>query len=166
MKEDALLPGLDGWLAELFDTEHLDDTCQALAKASQPDEEEESRSEEMRRRIVKLDGELDAYRTVLRNEPGAAATVGRWIAATTQERRRLQTLLRGQSATRLTKEDIKALVESLRDITATLAEADPADKAAVYAEMGIEVTYQADGRVLVESRPGVVDDGVGGGLAP
>lgn len=163
VKEDALLPGLDGWLAELFDTEHLDDTCQALAKAAQPDEQEERRREEMRRRIVKLDGELDAYRTVLRNEPDAAATVGRWIAATTQERSRLETVLRGQSTTRLTKEDIKALVESLRDITATLAEADPADKAAVYSEMGIEVTYHADGRVLLESRPGVVNDGVGGG---
>jgi hypothetical protein len=65
------------------------------------------------------------------------------------------------STTRLTEEDIKALVASLRDITATLTEADPADKAAVYAEMGITVTYQQDGRVL-ESRPGAVDDGVGG----
>jgi hypothetical protein len=66
------------------------------------------------------------------------------------------------STTRLTEEDIKALVASLRDITATLTEADPADKAAAYAEMGITVTYQQDGRVLVESRPGVVNDGVGG----
>lgn len=119
----------------------------------------------MRHRIAKLDGELDAYRTVLRNEPDAAATVGRWIAATTQERRRLETVLRGQPTTRLTKEDIKALVASLQDMTATLAQADPADKAAVYAEMGIAVTYHADGRVLVESRPGVVNDGVGGATA-
>ncbi|MGI8518721.1 MAG: hypothetical protein ACR2ME_10380 [Acidimicrobiia bacterium] len=42
---------------------------------------------------------------------------------------------------------------SRRDITATLAQADPADKAAAYAEMGIEVTYHHDGRVLIESRP-------------
>ena len=77
--------------------------------------------------------------------------------------RRLETLLTGQPTTQLTKEDIKALVASLRDITATLAQADPADKAAVYAEMGIEVTYLQDGRVLIESRPRVVNDGVGGG---
>ncbi len=36
-------------------------------------------------------------------------------------------------------------------------------RAAVYAEMGITVTYNHDGRVLVESRPRVVDDRVGGG---
>ena len=61
--------------------------------------------------------------------------------------------------------DIKALVASLRDITATLADADPADKAAVYEEMGIDVTYNQDGRILVESRPRVVSDGVGGATA-
>ena len=147
------MPGLDGWLAELFDPEHLDGTCQALAKAAQPDPEEESRREEIRRRIAKLNAALDGYRSIIRNEPDAASTVGRWIAETTQERRRLETLLNGQPTTRLTKEDIKALVASLRDITATLAQADPADKAAAYAEMGIEVTYHADGRVLIESRP-------------
>ena len=58
----------------------------------------------------------------------------------------------------------KSFVASLRDITATLGRADPADKAAVYAEMGITVTYNQDGRVLVESRPRVVDDGVGGAI--
>ncbi len=162
VKEDALLSGLDGWLAELFDPTHLDDTCQTLANASIPDPDEENQREEIRQRIAKLDTELDRYRTIVRNEPDGAATVGRWIAETTRERRRLETLLRGQPTTRLTKEDIKALVASLRDITATLTEADPADKAAVYAEMGITVTYQQDGRVLVESRPGVVNDGVGG----
>jgi hypothetical protein len=49
----------------------------------------------------------------------------------------------------------RALVASLRDITATLAAADPADKTAVYEEMGIDVTYHQDGQVLVESRPRV-----------
>jgi hypothetical protein len=57
--------------------------------------------------------------------------------------------------------DVKALVASLRDITATLAAADPTDKAAVYAEMGIDVTYHQDGRVVVASRPRVVESSVG-----
>jgi hypothetical protein len=55
-----------------------------------------------------------------------------------------------------------ALVASLRDITATLAGADPPDKATVYEAMGIDVTYHQDGRILLESRPRVVSDGVGG----
>jgi hypothetical protein len=104
--------------------------------------------------------------TIVRNQPDAASTVGRWIAETTQQRRRLETLLNGQPTTRLTKEDIKALVASLRDITATLAQADPADKAAAYTEMGIEVTYHQDGRVLIESRPRVLTSVSEGGLEP
>ena len=51
------------------------------------------------------------------------------------------------------------------DITATLGRPDPADKAAVYAEMRITVTYNQDGRLFVESRPRAVDVGSEGGLA-
>ena len=163
VREDALLPGLDEWLGELFDTDHLDATCQTLAEAAQPDPEDQARRDEVRKQITALDRELDGYRTIVRNEPEAAATVGRWIAETAQKRRRLETFLGVKSTTALTKDDIKALVASLRDITATLAGADPTDKAAVYEEMGIDVTYNQDGRILVESRPRVVSDGVGGG---
>ncbi len=69
---------------------------------------------------------------------------------------------RQQPTTRLTSDDIKGPVASLRDITATLAAADPGEKAKVYAEMGIDVTYHQDGRVVVESRPRGVESGVGG----
>ena len=75
--------------------------------------------------------------------------------------RRLEGLLGRNPTTKLTAEDIKALVASLQDITAALAAADPADKAKVYAAMGIDITYHQDGRVVVESRPRVVESGVG-----
>lgn len=64
-------------------------------------------------------------------------------------------------ATRLTAEDVKALVASLQDITAMLAAPDRANKAKAYAEMGIDITYQQDGQAAVESWPLVVDSGVG-----
>lgn len=120
------------------------------------------RREEVRVRVAGLQRELDAYREIVRKEPDSTATVGRWLAEATREKRRLEALL-GQPVTRLTKDDVKSLVTSLKDITAALAAADPADKAAAYAEMGVAVTYHADGRVLLESRPGVVSNGVGGG---
>jgi site-specific DNA recombinase len=104
-------------------------------------------------------GHADSYRSVLRNEPETAVTVGKWIAQTSQERRRLGAILGSPP----TKANIKAMLTSLRDITATLAQADPTDRAAVYAEMAIQITYHKDGRVLLESRPRVVNDGVGGG---
>ena len=161
VREEAILPSADSWLAELFTDKQLDNTCQALADASEPNADEEARRHQIRARIGKLDTELDSYRTIVRTEPEAATTVGRWIADTNQERRRLETLLGRKPTTKLAKEGIKALVASLRDITATLAAADPADKAAVYTEMGIDITYHRDGRVVVESRPRVVESGVG-----
>ena len=91
----------------------------------------------------------------------SALAVSKWIAETNQERRRLEGLLGSNPTTKLTAEDIKALVASLQDITAALAAADPADKAKVYAAMGIDITYHQDGRVVVESRPRVVESGVG-----
>jgi site-specific DNA recombinase len=145
----------------LFTDKHLDDTCAKLAEAAQPDTDREAQERQIRDRIRKLDQELESYRTIVRTEPGAASTVGRWIAETNQERRRLEALLGRTPPTGLTPEDVKALVSSLQDITATLAAADPADKAKVYAEMGIDITYHQDGRVVVESRPRVVESSVG-----
>jgi hypothetical protein len=132
-----------------------------LADTTQPDADEKARRQQILARISKIDEELDSYRTIVRTEPEAASTVGKWIAETNQERRRLEALLGRTPTTKLTADDGKALVASLRDITATLAAADPDDKAKVYAEMGIDVTYHREGRVVIESRPRVAESSVG-----
>jgi hypothetical protein len=88
------------------------------------------------------------------------------MAETVQDKRRLETLLGVERTTKLTVEDVKAMVAGLRDITRSLAQANPAIKAAAYAELGITVTYHQEGRALLESRPqpsGVADVRVGGG---
>jgi hypothetical protein len=50
---------------------------------------------------------------------------------------------------KLTKTQTRALVEALRDIVDVLAEADPADKAELYTELGVSLTSHTDGRVAV-----------------
>jgi hypothetical protein len=52
----------------------------------------------------------------------------------------MEAVLRAQPTTKLTRDDIRALVESLRDITGELEAADPADNAATYAELATSVT--------------------------
>jgi hypothetical protein len=165
-REEAILPKVDEWLAELFDDDHLDDTCRTLAEASEIDPDEAARREEMRDRIAKMDAEIDAYRTVLREQPITAPEIGKWMAETVQDKRRLENLLGVEPTTKLTVQDVKAMVAGLRDITRALAQANPAIKAAAYAELGITVTYHQEGRALLESRPqpsGVADARVGGG---
>ena len=48
------------------------------------------------------------------------------------------------SADKLTKTQVRALVLSLRDMVATLRNADPKLKDEVYAELGVEVTYEPE----------------------
>ncbi len=75
-------------------------------------------------------------------------------------------LLGVEPTTNLTVDDVKAMLAGLRDITRSLAQANPTIKAAAYAELGITVAYHQAGRALLESRPqpsGVADVRVGGG---
>lgn len=65
--------------------EHLDDTCAKLPAAARPDTDQEAQQRQIRERIHELDQELNSYRTVVRTEPDAAATVGKWIAETNQD---------------------------------------------------------------------------------
>ncbi len=121
LKEEAILPQVDEWLAELFDDEHLDNTCRTLADATEVDPDEAARRKEMRDRIAKMDDEIDAYRTILREQPVTAPEVGKWMAETVQDKRRLENLLGLEPTTKLTIDDVKAMIAGLRDITRSLA---------------------------------------------
>jgi site-specific DNA recombinase len=148
VREDAIVPALDGWIATLFDDDHLDATAEALAAASGsvPDE---NRDLELRRLLKECDAKLAKYRALLEHD-GDITIAATWIAETERERRALERQL-GHNPTprRLTRAEIKALVAQLRDIAAVLADADPLDKRAVYEELGVKLTHHPDGRVHV-----------------
>jgi hypothetical protein len=50
-----------------------------------------------------------------------------------------------------TPDDIRRLVETLGEMTEVLVEEAPEDKAAVYAELGVNVTYHPDQRLVLSS---------------
>ena len=148
LREDAVVPRLDAWLAELFDEAHLDQTCEALAMAGQVDEAAEARAEGARRKIADCDQRLGKYRSAL--DAGADATVvAGWMAEVRGERLRAEQELQSTvPVDKLTKAQIRKLVLALRDIVATLADADPVLKAEVYAELGVRVSYDAERRLV------------------
>ena len=83
-----------------------------------------------------------------------------------KERRGLETQLgRSIPGEKLTKEQVRVLIQHLRGIVNVLADADPADKADLYAEMGVSLNYHPDGRVAVEALPRGRDIRVGGGTS-
>jgi hypothetical protein len=73
VKEDAMVPRLDSWIAELFDEANLETTCEALAMIGEADDESEARAETARRKIADCDQRLAKYRQTL--DAGADATV-------------------------------------------------------------------------------------------
>jgi site-specific DNA recombinase len=155
---------LDGWLATLFDPQHLDDTVAALAAAQEPDPVRHTRTEDARRRVLEADGKLAKYRSAL--EAGAdPVLVAGWIREVQADRERAERVLREVSPPQsLTREEVAAFVASLGNVAARLADASPEVKAAVYQEVGVTVTMHPDGRIVVEARPkGGLSGGVGGG---
>jgi hypothetical protein len=63
---------------------------------------------------------------------------------------------------KLTKSQIKTLMNALRDIVSVLAEADADDRTEFYQQLGVELIYYPDGPVAVEALPRGVEVCVGG----
>jgi hypothetical protein len=55
---------------------------------------------------------------------------------------------------RMTRDEITSLVAALGDAMQVLKDADPADKAEIYSQLGLTLTYHPDEkRVVAEARP-------------
>jgi site-specific DNA recombinase len=166
VKEAAVIPGLDGWLASLFEDEHIDDTAQVLSGVSEPDPASEQRQAGLRDGIKECDRKIERYRSLLDQE-GDVAIAAKWITDTQRERRALEAQLGQQiPGGTMTTEQVKALVAALRDIVDVLADADPADKAELYNELGVTLRYDPEGMVTVQAHPRGVTVCVGGGTHP
>jgi hypothetical protein len=110
VKEDAIVPRLDSWIAELFNETNLDATCEAMAMAGDADDEAEARGEAARRKIADCDQRLARYRQTL--DAGAdVPTVAGWMAEVQGERLRAeQELGAAVPGGKLTKEEMRRLV--------------------------------------------------------
>jgi site-specific DNA recombinase len=153
VREDRILPPLDGWLGKIFGPERIDQTVEALHRTSE-DPVLAARREAAREAIRHCDERLAKYRAAL--DAGVDPTVvGRWIREVEAERVRREIELRQASGQRMTREQIRSLVQQLGDIVAVLRDADPADKAVFYQELRLQLTYEPQQRLLsVEARPG------------
>ena len=106
------------------------------------------------------------YREALAGNSDATEIAG-WIAETQRERDDVRYLLESTAPTdELSRDEARELVESFEYVNRVIADADPADKAALYKELGIDLTYEPNGRILVEARPRRLSVCVGGTRGP
>lgn len=163
VREDSVVPGLDAWLGELFDTDHIQHTCEMLAGVSAPAPEIERRNQSIRGAIEECDQKLARYRAAL-DAGGALDSVIAWIADTERQRRRLATQLDDPpTGGKLSPSQVRVLIDAMRNIIDVLADADPADKAELYAELGVKLRYDPSGKVSVEASADGRKVRVGGG---
>ena len=130
VREEAILPPLDRWLAGLFNDKHIDSTCQALAAASQAASNNDGQTHQLdlRRRLKECEAKLVKYRAALEHNPNITV-VADWIAEVDRERKAIERDLgRTPTTRRLTKNEVRALVDRLGEIADVLAGADPEDK--------------------------------------
>ncbi|MFE9958991.1 hypothetical protein [Micromonospora sp. NPDC005299] len=96
--------------------------------------------------ITDCDTKLERYRAAL--DAGADPTVVTgWITQTQAECARAEADLHTQSGTgprRMSRTEISNLVRALGDIAGVLRDADSADKAEVYRQLGLRLTYEAE----------------------
>ncbi len=151
LREAEVMPPLDEWFAGAFRPDRLPDTIAGLAAADadRPNPE----IEKLREQIAETDRQLTSYRAAL-DGGGDPAVIGSWIAETQARklaaRARLGSLA-GSAPARLTSPEITAMVSAICDVVTVLAAADPADKAELYTQLGLRLTYNP-GRRTVTAR--------------
>ena len=110
----------------------------------------------VRAQLAECKTKLDRHRAAL--EAGADPTiVTKWIAEVEADRRRALAVLNQPAARptqRMTQEQIAELVAKLGDIMAVLHDADPDDRAEVYRQLGLRLTYHPEEqKIRVQAQP-------------
>ncbi len=159
LREAEIAPPLDTWLARTLDPARLPATIAGLAAAQADGPSPELAG--LREQITQLDRQLTSYRATL--DAGAdPAVVSAWITETQARKLAAEARLRAQIGSqpshqpaRMTTEEITAVVNAITDVITVLRTAEPADKAALYAQPGLRLTYHPGPRtVIARAEPG------------
>ncbi|MGH3664898.1 MAG: zinc ribbon domain-containing protein [Egibacteraceae bacterium] len=154
VREDAIVPPLDAWLAGAFDAEHLDATVEALLAGGEADLHH-AQAEAARRKLADCEQRLARYRDAL--EAGAdAQVVARWTKETEEQRRAAEVALRHATTAgrQPSRKDLEALIRGAGDLVGVLATAATEDKTKLDARLGLGLRYEPDRRRVVGRPPG------------
>ena len=157
-------PGFDAWIGSLFAEEHLDATCEALPAVSDLDPEDDPDASSTSDASSKIATPSSPGTGLSSSSDSDITIVANWIAEVERERKRLERELgRKPTSRKLTTAEIKALVASSRTSSPCWPTRTPQDKRAIYDELGVNLTYDPDGRVTSAQDARVLGVRVGGG---
>jgi hypothetical protein len=150
LREDAIIGHVDAWLAREFAPHRIEQTIRDLAEGQVPKPESEPDNDDIAIKIAECDRKLAQYKAVL-DAAGSSATDATWIAETEAKKATyVLTIRRLQPRRHMTEVEIRALVDRFAAIATVRRDADPDDKADVFRQLGLKLTYRP-GRRLVEA---------------
>jgi len=144
VREDLILPALDQWVARALALSPLSHTLEAMLTAQPTPTSHAPALEQARRKIEETNTKLAGYRAALDAGADPAVVTG-WIAQTQAEKTTAERTLRDAKKSEertLTREEISTMVAALGDVATALAEAEPAEKADLYRQLDLRLTYQ------------------------
>ena len=146
LREADLLPAIDRWLLVIFAPHQLEQTIREMQAAQDPSPGTAGLAppaEDTQALIAGCDARLARYQAAL--DAGAdPQAVAEWTRQVKAER--AAALARDASQNRhtivrqLTEDDIRALITGLGDLRDIIRDAEPSVKAAVYEQLGLQVT--------------------------
>ncbi|PZG36673.1 recombinase family protein [Spongiactinospora gelatinilytica] len=156
VREDAIVPGLDHWLALEFSPQRLQHTIDVLLAAADGGNPGAVAQEEAKRRIAECDRKLSQYRAAL-DAGGDPLVISQWITQT-QADRAAALAARPKSKPAVTRDQIARTIENLGDMVQTLREAPADKKNEIYRRAGVRAVYNpANRRVRVWANPPPTD---------
>lgn len=156
VRESAILPKLDRWIARHFSPSRLPTTLRSL-NAAQRQQQESPDLAEIRQQLADCERRISGYRAAL-DAGSDPALVGQWINETQQEKstaeQRLRVAQRSQPQGAVSEAELETVIGTLGDMKDRLLAADPADKRSIYEAFGLALTYDSRRQtVIVQSRP-------------
>ncbi len=155
LREADLFDPVDAWLAQAFAPAYVEHSLTAMEEA-QPKGDIEAVA--LRRTLAECDRKLARHRAALEAgaDPALVAAWSREVQAqrVVAEAKLAQLGTEPRNGRRMTRHEIRALVDALGGLLSVLRSADPADKAEVYRQLGLRLTYDHETQtVLAESQP-------------
>jgi hypothetical protein len=165
VRQESFIGPIDQFLHEELGRKRLSGTLRRLAGAQHRTiakaEHDAASQARLRDTIADCDTKIRQYRSALDAGGDPKLSAG-WIKETTAARAAAQSMLgtTGPKAERLTEAQIAQIVDGLGGMLALLRDADPLDRAEIYARLGLQMIYRpGDETVTAEiASPGI--DGV------
>ena len=147
LREADILPAIDTWLAVIFAPHRLTQTIAELeaAQAASATPEPAAPARDIRATLADYDARLARYQATL-DAGGDPQTIAEWTRQVKAERAaalaRDATQTPRKPSRRLTDDDIRALITALGNLRDLVRDAEPTEKAAIYAQLGLKVTFK------------------------